>query len=72
VHYTSNDEARQEFTIVYRTDYIAGEPSPSDETTDVEWVPIDQLDELPMDRSQRMRIDFGLNQTGTRIDPPGA
>jgi 8-oxo-dGTP pyrophosphatase MutT (NUDIX family) len=72
MHYTSNDEVRQEFTIVYRADYISGEPAPSDETTEVKWVPIDQLDKLPMDRSQRIRIDFGLTHTGTRIDPPGA
>jgi 8-oxo-dGTP pyrophosphatase MutT (NUDIX family) len=71
VHYTSNDEVRQEFTIVYRADYISGEPSPSEETTDVKWVQLDQLDQLLMDRSQRMRLDFGINQTGTRIDPPG-
>jgi hypothetical protein len=28
-----------------------------------------QLDELTMDRSQRMRIDWALTHTGTWIDP---
>ncbi len=34
VHYTSNDEVRQEFTIVYRADYVSGEPTTSSETTE--------------------------------------
>jgi len=41
------------------------------ETTQVEWVPIDQLDGLPMDRSQRMRIEWALNHADTWIDPIG-
>lgn len=71
VHYTSNDEVRQEFTIVYLADYVSGEPVTSSETTQVEWVPIDQLDGLPMDRSQRMRIEWALNHAETWIDPIG-
>lgn len=71
IHYTSNDEVRQEFTIVYRAQYVAGEPTPSSETTIVEWVPIDQIDDLKMDRSQRMRIQWAVDETGTWIDPIG-
>lgn len=71
IHYTSNDEVRQEFTIVYRADYITGEPTASTETTRVKWVPIDQLDQLTIDRSQRMRIEWALDHTGTWIDPTG-
>jgi 8-oxo-dGTP pyrophosphatase MutT (NUDIX family) len=71
VHYTSDDEVRQEFTIVYRAAYLGGTPTPSQETSRVEWIDRDQLTELPMDRSQRMRLDWGLNHTGTWIDPPG-
>ncbi len=38
IHYTSDDEVRQEFTIVYRAEYVSGEPTASSETTQVEWV----------------------------------
>jgi len=72
VHYTSDDEVRQEFTIVYRADYLSGEPTTSDETTRVEWVPVERLAELKMDRSQRMRIEWGLAHADSWIDPPGA
>lgn len=71
IHYTSNDEVRQEFTVVYRADYVSGEPTTSSETTEVEWVPVTDLDSLKMDRSQRLRIEWALNQQGTWIDPAG-
>lgn len=71
IHYTSNDEVRQEFTVVYRADYVAGEPTPSSETTIVQWVPVADIDELKMDRSQRMRIQWAVNEIGTWIDPIG-
>ena len=69
VHYTSNDEVRQEFTVVYRADYLRGDPTTSDETTIVEWVELDQLESLPMDRSQRFRIRWGLTEQMPYIDP---
>ena len=72
IHYTSNDEVRQEFSIVYRAEYVTGQPTTSDETTRVEWVPVDGLDRLPMDRSQRDRIRWALDQQRTWIDPVGA
>jgi 8-oxo-dGTP pyrophosphatase MutT (NUDIX family) len=71
IHYTSNDEVRQEFTIVYRGEYLSGEPTTSSETTRVEWVPVDQVAQLQMDRSQRMRLEWALAQQGTWIDPTG-
>jgi len=71
IHYTSDDEVRQEFTIVYRGEYLSGEPTISSETTHVEWVPVDRVPQLQMDRSQRMRIDWALNQPRTWIDPTG-
>jgi 8-oxo-dGTP pyrophosphatase MutT (NUDIX family) len=71
IHYTSNDEVRQEFTIVYRAEYLSGEPTPSSETTIVEWVPIDRISTLKMDRSQSMRISWALDHQDTWIDPVG-
>jgi 8-oxo-dGTP pyrophosphatase MutT (NUDIX family) len=71
IHYTSNDEVRQEFTVVYRAEYVDGTLTPSSETTRVEWINRNDIPDLPMDRSQRMRINWGLNQDGTWIDPSG-
>lgn len=71
IHYTSNDEVRQEFTVVYRAEYVSGEPATSSETTRVEWVPVDQLHQLTMDRSQRMRIEWALAHDEPWIDPSG-
>jgi len=71
IHYTSDDEVRQEFTIVYRAEYVSGEPTASSETTQVEWVPAADLDTLTMDRSQRLRLQWAINQQGTWIDPAG-
>jgi 8-oxo-dGTP pyrophosphatase MutT (NUDIX family) len=69
IHYTSNDEVRQEFSVVYRADYVSGEPTTSAETPRVEWVAVEDLNHLPMDRSQRDRINWALNQPRTWIDP---
>lgn len=70
--YQSNGEVRQEFSVVYRAEYVTGEPVPSDESSRVEWVPVDQLHELSMDRSQRLRIQWGLDHPDrTWFDPTG-
>ncbi|GGK79233.1 NUDIX hydrolase [Mangrovihabitans endophyticus] len=58
--YTSNHEARQEFSVVFTARPIGGTPTPSDETSEVRWTPPDEIGALPMDRSMRMRIDHFL------------
>jgi ADP-ribose pyrophosphatase YjhB (NUDIX family) len=58
--YTSNGEARQEFSIVFTARSIGGEPTPSDESREVHWVAPDAIDGLQMDRSMRTRIDHYL------------
>ncbi|MFI9843997.1 NUDIX hydrolase [Nonomuraea sp. NPDC051941] len=63
--YTSNGEARQEFSIVLTARAVSGEPTPSEESREVRWVPREQLAPLLMDRSMRMRIDHYL--TGTAL-----
>jgi ADP-ribose pyrophosphatase YjhB (NUDIX family) len=55
--YTSNNEARQEFSVVFTARPVGGTPTPSDESTEVRWVPPAEIRALPMDRSMRMRID---------------
>ncbi|MEU9833705.1 NUDIX domain-containing protein [Streptosporangium sp. NPDC048047] len=59
--YTSNGEARQEFSIVLHGRPIAGEPTPSDESREVRWVPREEVGALSMDRSMRLRIGHFLD-----------
>jgi ADP-ribose pyrophosphatase YjhB (NUDIX family) len=54
--YTSDGEVRQEFSVVFTGRPIEGEPTRSDESRDVHWVPPEELACLPMDRSMRLRI----------------
>ncbi|WP_066942345.1 NUDIX hydrolase [Microtetraspora fusca] len=61
--YTSNGEARQEFSIVLTARAVDGQPTPSDESREVHWVPRDQVETLSMDRSMRMRISHYLTST---------
>ncbi|ACZ91314.1 NUDIX hydrolase [Streptosporangium roseum] len=66
--YTSDGEARQEFSIVLTGRAVAGEPTPSDESREVRWVPRDEVDSLLMDRSMRLRIGHFLAEaTGPHI-----
>ncbi|MFI2232540.1 NUDIX hydrolase [Nocardia testacea] len=69
IHYTSNDEVRQEFTIIYRAEPTGGAPTPSSESAQVEWVPLDRIGTLQMDPSQRKRIDWALARDEPYIDP---
>ncbi|MET8141366.1 NUDIX domain-containing protein [Sphaerisporangium sp. NPDC005288] len=62
--YTSNGEARQEFSIVLTARAVSGEPTPSDESREVRWVSRDQIERLGMDRSMRLRIGHYLSGAG--------
>ena len=64
IHYTSNDEVRQEFSIVLTARPVAGEPTPSSETSEVHWVEPQAIDGLKMDRSMRLRIMDCLKNDG--------
>jgi ADP-ribose pyrophosphatase YjhB (NUDIX family) len=58
----SDGEVRQQFSICFRARYLSGEPTPSDESSDVRWVDRDQLDALPIHPSMRLRIDHGFER----------
>lgn len=58
--YTSNGEARQEFSIVLTAQAVDGKPTASDESSQVRWVTRDELAEYQMDRSMRLRLDHFL------------
>jgi 8-oxo-dGTP pyrophosphatase MutT (NUDIX family) len=63
LEYTSNGEVRQEFSIVFTAEPVAGEPTPSSESSHVEWVAPDALTDHAMHDSMRRRIEQFL------IDP---
>ena len=60
LHYTSNDEVRQEFSIVLTARPTGGRPTPSDESREVHWVKPADIESLQMDRSMRLRIGHYL------------
>jgi len=63
--YTSNGEARQEFSIVLTARATGGEPARSEESSEVRWVPRKDLDGYSMDRSMRLRIGHYLEGRAT-------
>lgn len=56
VLYTSNYEARQEFSVVVTARVTGGSLRTSSESSDVRWVSSETAADLPMDRSMRKRI----------------
>ena len=54
--YTSNGEVRQECSIVLTARATGGRPAPSDETSEVRWVPLAEVGSYQMDSSMRLRI----------------
>jgi ADP-ribose pyrophosphatase YjhB (NUDIX family) len=62
IHYTSNGEVRQEFSILLTAQATGGQPTPSSESSDVRWVPVGELGQYGMDRSMRMRVDHYLER----------
>ncbi|GII89578.1 NUDIX hydrolase [Sphaerisporangium siamense] len=62
--YTSNGEVRQEFSIVLTARAVSGEPTPSDESREVRWISRDQVEQLRMDRSMRLRMGHYLSGVG--------
>lgn len=61
IEYTSNGEVRQEFSVVFIAEAIGGSPTPSSESSHVEWVPAASIADLQMDRTMRKRIDKHLS-----------
>ena len=55
----SDGEVRQQFSICFRADYLSGEPTTSDESSEVRWVYRDDLEALDIHPSMRLRIDHG-------------
>jgi ADP-ribose pyrophosphatase YjhB (NUDIX family) len=54
--YTSNGEVRQEFSIVLTARPTGGEPTPSDESSQVRWVALQDVGQYRMDQSMALRV----------------
>ncbi|EHR50579.1 ADP-ribose pyrophosphatase [Saccharomonospora marina XMU15] len=53
-------EVRQEFSMCFHAQPLAGEPRASSESRQVHWVAPDRLDELDMHPSMRLRVDHAI------------
>ena len=65
--YTSNVEARQEFSIVLTARPLGGQPTPSSESSEVRWIPESELPGYTMDRSMRIRLNDFLSRSDSPI-----
>ena len=65
--YTSNGEARQEFSFVLTARPLGGQPTPSSESSEVRWVPESELPGYTMDRSMRIRINDFLSRSDSPV-----
>ncbi|MEV0662172.1 NUDIX hydrolase [Actinomadura luteofluorescens] len=69
IHYTSNDEVRQEFSIVLAAHPKGGYPTTSDESGEVRWLTPSRVISLHIHPSMRLRIDDYLkNQKSPVVD----
>jgi 8-oxo-dGTP pyrophosphatase MutT (NUDIX family) len=62
--YTSNGEVRQEFSILLTGVPTRGRPTQSSESSEVRWVPREDIAGYQMDRSMRLRIGHYLAGRG--------
>jgi ADP-ribose pyrophosphatase YjhB (NUDIX family) len=56
----SDGEVRQQFSICFRGRYVGGQPTPSDESSEVRWLTRRELGDLAIHPSMRLRIDHGF------------
>mgnify|MGYP002623239264 CR=1 FL=1 len=60
IHHTSNDEVRQEFSAVLAARPVAGEPTPSSESTRGVRAASDEVDRYRIHPSMRLRVAHAL------------
>ena len=61
IFYTSDGEARQEFSALFTARHTGGEPTTSEESREVRWVTPDDLADLNIDNSMRFRLQHWLD-----------
>lgn len=70
IEYTSDGEVRGEFSVIFHARYVSGEPTTSSESKHVQWVPLEQVTDLPMDVSQSKRVQWAVDHPDeTYLDP---
>jgi ADP-ribose pyrophosphatase YjhB (NUDIX family) len=57
-----NGEIRQEFVMVFTANVVGGELAVSDESTDLRFVSVAELDDLPIHESVRLRLRHYLER----------
>jgi 8-oxo-dGTP pyrophosphatase MutT (NUDIX family) len=62
IRYTSNDEVRQEFSIVFTARPVEGELRPSTESSEPQWVTPSAVSGLRMHPSMRQRLQHYLDK----------
>ncbi|MFI6369162.1 NUDIX hydrolase [Nocardia sp. NPDC050630] len=65
IRQTSNDEIGHKCTIVYRAEPVAGEPTPCSVSTQIEWVSIGAIADLPMGPRPARTHRLGINPART-------
>lgn len=73
LHYTSNDEVRQELSIVYHGHVVGGTARDNDEASAIVWVPRHEILGLsPMHPTMRYRLELWTQGVGGgHVDRPG-
>jgi ADP-ribose pyrophosphatase YjhB (NUDIX family) len=55
-------EVRQQFSIAFRARLVGGQKQTSDESSEVEWLTPEQIDELDLHPSMRLRLQHALSR----------
>ncbi len=61
----SDGEVRQQFNICFHASLIGGELRASKESTEVRWIPPDELEQLEIHRTTRLRLEQFLQHPET-------
>ncbi|GAA1848968.1 NUDIX hydrolase [Actinomadura bangladeshensis] len=61
----SDGEVRRQFNVCFQARLLGGELRVSDESLEVRWVPVGELDDLPMHHTQRLRLRHYLEDRHT-------
>jgi 8-oxo-dGTP pyrophosphatase MutT (NUDIX family) len=61
----SDGEVRQQFNICFHATLVDGELRSSDESTEVRWIPLEQLDDLEIHHTTRLRLSHFLEHRDT-------
>ncbi|MEU4821831.1 NUDIX domain-containing protein [Actinomadura sp. NPDC023710] len=67
IHYTSNGEVRQEFTILLKGRVVGGDLRTSNESAEVRWMTYREVEHKRLDDSMRKRIKHALDGSETVV-----